>query len=902
MKCFSIVVLTSSVFAASLHAVIDHGTIHVTSGFSGGSGISFAPNTTAQVEFTNPSTSNEGDYALEFQAQAGTDETQDGVLITSVAENGRSGNYATAHVERGNSVENGPYYFIPVFQAGVSQTEINMNVSFAYFSFEDFWGGRILNTTNNGDYNTFIAILGFTALITNDYANAPGVLHIDFGSKIAPNSQFPAHPDNGILLVSGAKNEANYALSRANSDGTFSIFCHDNNANQDTYENDPVALAYIPFDHSSAEIVAMGRISGVAENTAISTGASSTAGSFNLTKASTGRWYLEVDGYNHNNATLIVSPEGGDTFNIDNILSAEWSTRDQHWEIQSRDLVSVGLQDVNIGEPSFSFAVIARPELARTIYVDTTASSGNNTGVSWEDAFMNLQSALENAAPGDEIWVAEGNYEPSEGSGRDRTFSTVTGVAVYGGFPAGGSVWDGRDPEAYLTVLSGNVGSNSSSSDNTYHVVTVNADSTLDGFTITEGVTRLTNSYSSEISGITLDPDYMGAGISIASGSGAVINQCTLIGNNATYGGAVAGASSAGSGATFTNCAFYANTATLDGGAINLYRVGLTFVNCVFIGNAAGDGNDRGIGGVAYSNTFLYGSVSTSYFYNCTIANNLAPPAYQIPNGLGGFITITQSGSFEVTSNTARSYDTIIWNNTSNPSGLHYIGNNLLENTNPSFIRNPDPGDGNWKTLSDNDYGDLNLQFGSPAIGAGNNANNSSSTDITGINPRTVGTIDLGAYESAFPDPTALSNWAIENGLSFENSLASSDSDQDGRPLIEEFAFDGNPTQASSDGKQRASLTTVTDKEYLTLTIPVRNGASFTGTNSLTAAIDGIPYEIRGSTELQTWTRAMVEVTPAIDTNLPNLNAGWSYRTFRFPTSTADEAQGFIQALVNQAP
>ena len=43
-------------------------------------------------------------------------------------------------------------------------------------------------------------------------------------------------------------------------------------------------------------------------------------------------------------------------------------------------------------------------------------------------------------------------------------------------------------------------------------------------------------------------------------------------------------------------------------------------------------------------------------------------------------------------------------------------------NENPQFIRDPDPGDGNWATSGDNDNGDLHLTSASPAIDAGYNS------------------------------------------------------------------------------------------------------------------------------------------------------------------------------------
>lgn len=72
-----------------------------------------------------------------------------------------------------------------------------------------------------------------------------------------------------------------------------------------------------------------------------------------------------------------------------------------------------------------------------TIYVDQSASGGDD-GSSWDDAFLDLQDALSGAADGDEIWIAEGTYLPTDGTDRTASFVPPNGVTLYGGFPSGG--------------------------------------------------------------------------------------------------------------------------------------------------------------------------------------------------------------------------------------------------------------------------------------------------------------------------------------------------------------------------------------------------------------------------------------------------------------------------------
>jgi len=77
--------------------------------------------------------------------------------------------------------------------------------------------------------------------------------------------------------------------------------------------------------------------------------------------------------------------------------------------------------------------IIAAPSSAATIYVDTNAPGPTHDGSSWTNAFTELQSGLDVAMAGDEIWVAAGTYTPTAEVGGYITFQMVYNVAIYGG-------------------------------------------------------------------------------------------------------------------------------------------------------------------------------------------------------------------------------------------------------------------------------------------------------------------------------------------------------------------------------------------------------------------------------------------------------------------------------------
>ena len=101
--------------------------------------------------------------------------------------------------------------------------------------------------------------------------------------------------------------------------------------------------------------------------------------------------------------------------------------------------------------------VIATAANADIIYVDIDAT-GSDTGTSWLHAFVDLQDALGIAVAGDEIWVADGVYKPTQGSDRYAYFTVQRGVHLAGGFAGVESFLTGRDWTTNVTILSGELG------------------------------------------------------------------------------------------------------------------------------------------------------------------------------------------------------------------------------------------------------------------------------------------------------------------------------------------------------------------------------------------------------------------------------------------------------------
>ena len=174
---------------------------------------------------------------------------------------------------------------------------------------------------------------------------------------------------DGTLLVTHGENEDNYALSKVNPDGTWTVYIKDNGVDSAAYEQDPVAFVFIPKINTT---VVSGRFRG--DGAAIMFSGVSPA--FTVTNSAVGTWRLTISGHSPASGVLVISPEGGFSQNQDNIVSYE--PDGDGWIIQSRDVPSNALQTPTTGfQPVVSFVFI--PAEMTTTLVSPTNDAQNRS-------------------------------------------------------------------------------------------------------------------------------------------------------------------------------------------------------------------------------------------------------------------------------------------------------------------------------------------------------------------------------------------------------------------------------------------------------------------------------------------------------------------------------------------
>ena len=241
-------------------------------------------------------------------------------------------------------------------------------------------------------------------------------------------------------------------------------------------------------------------------------------------------------------------------------------------------------------------AVTAVTVMADVRYVDANKAGSGNTGMDWDNAWTNLQTALAGAASGTDLWIAKGTYYP--GSARTDTFTMRSGVNLYGGFTNGMTSLGQRDWLEHPAILSGDIDKNGIlDANNSYHVVTVSG--TLSPMPVLDGV-QIWHGYAN-----AANPNDRGGGLYCTTNNLNLRNM-VFTRNYATNGAALC---ISGANLNASNCLFAANsgpatsyTAYINGTnavlrnslflqnatsstVYNEQKLGLQLLNCTFLAN-----------------------------------------------------------------------------------------------------------------------------------------------------------------------------------------------------------------------------------------------------------------------------------------------------------------------------
>jgi Chlamydia polymorphic membrane protein (Chlamydia_PMP) repeat len=213
----------------------------------------------------------------------------------------------------------------------------------------------------------------------------------------------------------------------------------------------------------------------------------------------------------------------------------------------------------------------------KPVYCVDPDATGANSGGCWEDAFTDLQTAVNTATEGYEVWV-KGDHSPdpfvytSLAGGTSSVLIMKEGVHIYGGFVGNEQKLENRDWEINKTILDGKYAS--------CNVVKGASHATLDGFVIKRGYN------SGDLCLITTVK--CGAGMNNSNVSGITIRNCEFITNDSTdHGGAIYNYQMDGE---IDNCLFERNNSDRFGGAIYNYSSSPHITHSTFLNNSAQDG------------------------------------------------------------------------------------------------------------------------------------------------------------------------------------------------------------------------------------------------------------------------------------------------------------------------
>ncbi|MDX2147834.1 MAG: hypothetical protein SFZ23_09960 [Planctomycetota bacterium] len=332
MKVAMIGAAALAALAGSAFGQVQHGTLNVVENDGG--------NTAASVTVTRAggdgvwaveaAANSRGDYGLDFFT--GNDQAN-GILITGVAQLGRTEPsfavpeyYATSSSARQTTGTFLNKYFIAIHDAP-GGSEVNYNPNFAYFPAANGWlGGVAYNSVNNGPITSLVAAPASLQIVTsitgvgNEFFDDPATA----GAYVLSAQGIDFRRD-GIVLVSGARNEDNRGRVFVNFDGRAVLSSVDNGGEGglNSGENDDVGFVFIPENTPGvtyANFTGSGKIVNKQGNISVEmVGQPTTNGTFRITiageSASTGTLiavpHTEPDGTTVDNPVFIQADGDG---------------------------------------------------------------------------------------------------------------------------------------------------------------------------------------------------------------------------------------------------------------------------------------------------------------------------------------------------------------------------------------------------------------------------------------------------------------------------------------------------------------------------------------------------------------------------------------------------------------
>ena len=395
-------------------------------------------------------------------------------------------------------------------------------------------------------------------------------------------------------------------------------------------------------------------------------------------------------------------------------------------------------------------------------YVVTNNPSGAAPYDSWAKAATNIQDAVDAAFVGGTVLVSNGVYRAGghvvylSQTNRVAIDKTLTVRSVNG--PA-------------ITVIEGDLDPSTIMGTNAVRCVYMTNNTTLSGFTVTNGATWLIQCECYD------NGAYRGGGIWCESAS-ATITNCIVTGCYASdLGGGI-------SGGTSWNCVISSNHADLPISGYGGGTESATLNDCELDGNTS-----FAIGGGAYASVLndcrLFGNFTvgngggacSSTLNNCTLVNNTA----QANGGGNAFSTLNNCISY--------------YNSCAS-------GTNTYADTLDHCCTTPDPGGygniTNEPAFIDLALGNFRLAANSPCINSGNNAHAPAGPDLDGHARIKGGTVDIGAYEFQSPTSVISYAWLQRYGFPTDGSADYLDPDGDRMNNWQEWRAGTDPTNAAA--------------------------------------------------------------------------------------------------------